>query len=164
MAFCPNCGTPHRDDALFCASCGTRLGASAPPPKAESGGLIDQIKNAPDHTADFDSTDISQNKALAILSYIGILVLIPIFCAKHSKFARFHANQGLILVIATAAVNVANCIFTALTYAWWPFVLLEIPVALLSLAMTALMVLGIINAARGKAKELPFIGKYRILK
>lgn len=164
MAFCPNCGTPHRDDALFCASCGTRLGASAPPPKAESGGLIDQIKNAPDHTADFDSTDISQNKGLAILSYIGILVLIPIFCAKHSKFARFHANQGLILVIATAAVNVANCIFTALTYAWWPFVLLEIPVALLSLAMTALMVLGIINAARGKAKELPFIGKYRILK
>lgn len=164
MAFCPNCGTSHRDDALFCASCGTRLGASVPPPKTEGGGPVDQIKNAPDYTSDFDSTDISQNKALALLSYIGILVLIPIFCAKHSKFARFHANQGLLLVIASAAVGVVNCILSALTYAWWPFVLLELPVALLSLAMTALMVLGIVNAARGKAKELPFIGKYRILK
>lgn len=165
MAFCPNCGTPHREDALFCPSCGKKLGASASaPPKEESSGLIDQIKNAPDYTEDYDSTDISQNKALAILSYIGILVLIPIFCAKHSKFAQFHANQGLVLVIASAAVNVVNCIFAALVYAHWIFVLLELPIAIVSLAMTALMVLGIVNAARGKAKELPFIGKFRILK
>ena len=35
---------------------------------------------------------------MAILAYFGILVLIPILAAKDSKFARFHANQGLLFM------------------------------------------------------------------
>ena len=42
------------------------------------------------------------NKVMAILSYFGILVLIPIFAAKDDAFARYHANQGLVLLIASA--------------------------------------------------------------
>lgn len=35
---------------------------------------------------------------------------------------------------------------------------------LIRVAMFALMILGIVNAASGKAKELPLIGNFRILK
>ena len=35
---------------------------------------------------------------------------------------------------------------------------------LIRVAMFALMILGIVNAASGKAKELPLVGNFRILK
>jgi uncharacterized membrane protein len=47
-----------------------------------------------------DEQDIQQNKLWALLSYFGILFLIPLLAKKESKFAQFHAKQGLILFIA----------------------------------------------------------------
>lgn len=63
------------------------------------------LNNTSDMTSQFDPRDIQNNKVMAILAYFGILVLIPIFAAKESKFARFHANQG------TDFVYCRNCIF-----------------------------------------------------
>lgn len=163
MAFCPKCGTPHNDSAVFCANCGTRVGVDTAP-QEERGGLVDQIKNAKDHTDAFDPADIQTNNLLSQLSYLGILVLIPIFLVKNSRFSRFHANQGLLLIIANAAVYVLNFICGFLTGLWWGFVILLIPALALGAAMTALSVLGIINAVRGKAKELPLIGKFKLLR
>ena len=64
---------------------------------ADMNQTIDKITNTADYTDSFHPQDIAQNKAMAILAYLGILVLIPIFAAKNSAFAKFHANQGLIL-------------------------------------------------------------------
>lgn len=47
-----------------------------------------------------DEQDIRENKLWALLSYLGILVLIPLLAKKDSKFAQFHAKQGLVLFIA----------------------------------------------------------------
>lgn len=47
------------------------------------------LNNTSDMTSQFDPRDIQNNKVMAILAYFGILVLIPIFAAKESKFARF---------------------------------------------------------------------------
>ncbi len=166
MAFCSQCGTQLTDGAAFCPNCGTAVGP-APQQKqaAQQGpGLVDRIKNTKDFTEEFDTADIEQNKALALLSYLGVLVLIPIFCAKHSKFARFHANQGLVLAIASAATGILTSLCGILLRITWFFWLLEVPVVCLGLGVTAMAVLGIINAVRGKAKELPFIGHIRILR
>ena len=38
--------------------------------------------NTPDTTAQFDPQDIELNNRLSLLSYLGILVLIPIFLVK----------------------------------------------------------------------------------
>ena len=57
------------------------------------------MNNTADTTNEHNPQDIEQNKVMAILAYLGILVLIPLFAAKESKFARFHTNQGLILCI-----------------------------------------------------------------
>ena len=116
----------------------------------------DQFKNAPDSTAEYDQADINSNKVMAILSYIGILVLIPIFAAKNSKFARFHANQGLVLFIVAILVSIVGRILDKihLGFIGW----------ILDVLVFAFAIIGIINAAQGKAKELPFIGKYKILK
>ena len=116
----------------------------------------DQFKNAPDSTAEYDQADINSNKVMAIIAYLGILVLIPLFAAKNSKFARFHTNQGLILFICAIIVSILGSIFNRIHLGFISWIL--------DVLVFVFAIIGIINAAQGKAKELPFIGKYRILK
>ena len=113
----------------------------------------------------FSEEDIQQNKGMAILSYLGLLFLIPLFAAKQSRYARFHANQGLVLCIAAAAYGVVYAVLSAvlLSISWRLYFVLTI-LSILSSFFVVLMVLGIVNASRGKAKPLPLIGNIRILK
>ena len=118
-----------------------------------------------DHTSEFEAEDIAQNKAMGILAYIGILVLVPIFAAKGSKWARWHANNGLVLAICEVAVYFTLGLLGLIPYVGIVFTILE---WLSSLAFVGLSVFGIVNAARGKAKEFPLVGglvsKIKIIK
>jgi len=110
--------------------------------------------------------DAQDNKIMGILAYFGLLFLVPIFAAKESPFARFHANQGLLLFIAAICYYFATWIITFIFALFAPGLAIIIGVLLYiaSLAFVVLIVIGIINAAKGEMKELPLIGKYRILK
>lgn len=109
--------------------------------------------NTPDHSMMYDTQDIQDNKIWAALSYVGILFILPLLInGGNSKYGKFHANQGFILFLADIICSLAT-----LVIGWIPFVGDFIRV-ILSLAVLALMILGIVNAATGKAKELPFIG------
>ena len=120
-----------------------------------------ELLNTPDTTAEYDAADIEQNKVMALLSYLWLLFLVPLFLAKESKFARFHANQGIVLAVAGTAIGIILGIA-----AFIPVVNIIVGIVggLVELAVLALTVLGIYNAVQGKAKELPLIGKYKILK
>lgn len=48
----------------------------------------------------FDPKDVEENKTMALLSYIGVLVFVPLLAKKDSKFAQAHAKQGLVMLIA----------------------------------------------------------------
>ena len=122
---------------------------------------INELSETADTTSEFDQNDIQQNKAMGILAYLSWLVLIPLFAAKESKFARFHCNQGLVLAIAEIAIWVVCGILSRIPFIGWLFVVIE---GLLGVVFLVLSILGIINAAKGQAKELPIIGKFRILK
>lgn len=123
------------------------------------------LNNTADMTSQFDPRDIQNNKVMAILAYFGILVLIPIFAAKESKFARFHANQGLILFIAGIAYSIAyNIIVAILLSISWRLYWVSYILSLVWLFFLVLAIIGIINAAQGKAKELPLVGSFKILK
>ena len=102
---------------------------------------------------------------MAILAYIWILVLVPLFAAKESRFARFHSNQGLILlimdVILGVLISVLSAIFIAIS---WRLAFISTILNLLWLPMLGLHILGIVNASSGKAKELPLVGKIKLIK
>ena len=110
--------------------------------------------------------DAEDNKAMGILAYLGILVLIPILAAKESPFARFHSNQGLILLIVAIvlaiAVNIVNAILVHISYTL--FFLTGLLSLVVWVGCLILVIIGIMNAAKGEMKELPIIGKYKILK
>ena len=125
------------------------------------------ILDTPDTTSYYSRSDIEGNKLMAVLSYLGILVLIPILAAKDSPFAKFHATQGLNLLIVSVAWSIVSGIIGAILGAigvTFLSVLWSIITWLVSIVIFLTMVIGIINAAQGKATELPIIGGFRILK
>ena len=123
--------------------------------------LKEKLTNTTDSTSEFDENDIQQNKTMSIFAYLSWLVLIPLLAAKESKFARFHCNQGIVLAIVEIIAWVVLGILSVIPYVGWIFVIFNV---LLSVACLVLAILGIINAVNGKAKELPVVGKIRILK
>lgn len=122
---------------------------------------FNRFTNTKDTTAEYAPEDIQNNKVMAILAYLSWLVLIPLIAAKDSKFARFHCNQGIVLAIIEIVIW---AIFGALSFiplVGWIFIVIN---SVLSLGCFALAVIGIINAANGKAKELPLIGHIKLIK
>jgi uncharacterized membrane protein len=101
----------------------------------------------------FTTEDIEKNKVIAALAYI--LFFLPLLVCPDSKFGRFHANQGLLLLILSFAGNIAGWLLPVLG----GFVSLIFSVLVLVLA-----VMGIVSALNGEAKELPVIGKYALIK
>ena len=177
MAFCGKCGTQIHDDVKFCPGCGAPSEAPAPaaavtpPPEAQPAQQSDlgmkmaALNNTADTTSEFDKADIEQNKGMAVLAYFGPLVLIPILAAKNSKFARYHSNQGLALLIAAMVYGIAYGILSTIIYAIsWRLGFIVSILSLVSILFTVLAVIGIINAVNGRAKELPIIGKFKLLK
>lgn len=104
--------------------------------------------------------DVQKNKGMAVLAYLSWLLLVPLFCAKESKFARFHVNQGITLAIFGTIWWLIEIIISACT-AWIPIVgsivgaLLAIP----NLFFLVFVIIGIINAVNGEEKPLPLFGK-----
>lgn len=125
--------------------------------------MSNNLINIEDRTNLFSQDDIQQNKIMAMLSYLGILVLIPIFAAKDSKFARFHANQGLVLAITEVIWFTILSLLNLLTRISWGFYFLTVPLWIISTIFTVLVVFGIVTSVTGQAKTLPVIGKFHIL-
>ena len=105
MVFCARCGRKLSDGTKFCPGCGasvqeqSRQTSTSSHTQSQQPQSWEQLSQAKDLSGEFQVEDIEQNKLLAVLSYFSLLVILPIFLAKESKYARFHANQGLILMI-----------------------------------------------------------------
>ncbi len=175
MKYCIKCGTELADDVKFCPACGQpsevkTVNADQSDKKAEYQKKIEDavvgFVNTNDVTDEFDSADISNNKALSILSYINILFIIPLIAAPQSKFAKFHANQGLILFLFEVVISCVGGIVSSIAFMVWEFLgtLVAGVLSIVGIVTFIFMIIGIINAAQGKAKELPIIGGFRFIK
>jgi uncharacterized membrane protein len=176
MKICKKCGTQVNDTTKFCPKCGAPIEAQQQqqqqqqqrpqnPNNNNYSERIQNLNNTNDYSSQYDRNDIETNKVLALFSYFGFLFLIPLLGAPNSKYARFHASQGLNLFIAEIAITIASVILSAVI-GWIPIVGLvkEIAFYLIDILLFVLAVIGIVNAVGGKAKELPLIGGLRILK
>jgi uncharacterized membrane protein len=87
--------------------------------------------------------------------------------AKDSPFAKYHANQGFTLFVLATAIWIVESILSEIFYMILPaggFGIISLIWGFVWLGVLALVVLGIINAARGKCMPLPWIGGFKILK
>ena len=99
----------------------------------------------------FESQDVDKNRKVSALAYL--LFVLPLFFCPESRFGKFHANQGLLLLI----VNIVGGFIVRL--------LDFIPVigGLFHMAMLGMLIYGFVNACKGRAVRLPLIGAFDIL-
>lgn len=107
---------------------------------------------APITTGPSGQSSVEQHKIFAIIGYIvPILFFIPMLSSegKQNKFAMFHANQQLVLLLA-----------------WligWMLMFLKIGFFIDIFALIC-AILGIVSAAEETTKPLPLIGGIKLLK
>jgi len=97
--------------------------------------------------------DIEKNKTMAGLSYF--LFFLPLIVCPESAYAKFHANQSLLLLITGVAGNVILGVIPVIGWMLMP---------IFGIGVLILGIIGLINGFGGKAKPLPLIGKFTILK
>ena len=114
-----------------------------------------------DFTNEFDPMDIQTNKTISGLAYV--LFFLPLLAAPNSKFGKFHANQSLIVFLFLVALGVISGLLGAIL-PYHLFRILKIVFKLGDLAAVAFIIIGLVTALNGKAKELPLIGTIRIIK
>ncbi len=94
------------------------------------------------------------NNTINALAYL--LFFLPLVIEPKTEEGRFHANQGLVLLIFGIIVSILGGLI--------PFIgwLIILPVG--SIAVIVFAIMGIISALNGETKELPLIGKIRLIK
>lgn len=101
----------------------------------------------------YPAEDIEKGKTMAGLSYL--LFFLPLVACPESKYAKFHANQSLLLLITAIVGNVILGVVPVVGWMLMP---------IFGLVVLALGIIGLINGFGGKAKRLPLIGRFTILK
>ncbi|MBQ8576760.1 MAG: zinc-ribbon domain-containing protein [Clostridia bacterium] len=187
MAFCSQCGTRVEDDAQFCTACGAKIdhgNAAAPAaPQTENnqqnntgdtGSTSGAKKNGSgyekfiaytDTTASYTKEDREQNRVVSVLSYLHILVVVPLIGMKESPFTQYHAKVGLNMLLWHLIAEFGGEILTGVL-GWIPVIgwLVSLAVTLLNLALWAVNIFGIVSAAQGKARELEIMAPFKIIK
>lgn len=198
MGFCGKCGSKVSEEFSFCSVCGAPLKEQNKQGRYQSqntqGGFTDNIgagaekafnnakdfvNNTKDTTYQYHPEDIKTGKVMSALAYIWILFFLPLAVCPESKFGRFHANQGLILLIFGAILGMISGILSGIlslafrSVGYYDFYYYTNPlgIAIISIVCSitgiiylVFVIIGILNAVNGKAKELPIIGKFRLIK
>lgn len=93
---------------------------------------------------------VKKNTLMAILAYIGPLIIVSYLVAKDDPFVKFHIKQALVLFIAEVAVWFLGM------FMWMLWMLYS----LVNLVVFVLAIIGIVNAAQGNEKKLPLVGDF----
>ena len=138
---------------------------------------VEDLMDTPESTSTFDKKEIKDNTFLAILSYLGFFALIPYFFNNKSEYVKYHATQGMNLLIVWVIYSIIENLLGLIkirevvldlgtmrgirmvTPFWISF-----PMAIIGLVIIVITVIGIVYACEGKAKELPIINKIKIIK
>ncbi|MEM6560640.1 MAG: DUF4870 domain-containing protein [Planctomycetota bacterium] len=101
-----------------------------------------------------------QDTVMCVLSYLGILSLIPFFAKKDDPYIQWHAKQGIALFVAWIVVAIALIIVgVVLGFIHWTLsTLMSLVLLVLMIGAFALMIIGIVKACGGERWLMPVIG------
>lgn len=148
----------------------TKAGENAAPSLPESVTAAAKAAQEEAETAE----DIEQNRPMAVLAYMGPFVVVPLIFARESRFARFHANQGLLLFLLEFGLWMVNWVlgflfmpnlsrtasgfFNAIAH------LYGFAAGIIWAVFAIMALAGILHAIAGAEDKLPVIGNFRIVK
>jgi len=68
--------------------------------------------------------DVEEGTGLAWLSYLGILLLIPLLVKPDNTFCKFHAKQGLVILLFWIGLGIISIIPFLGFIAWLGYIIL----------------------------------------
>jgi len=102
-----------------------------------------------------------QDRVLLVLSYLGILALVPFLTAR-KEFVLWHARQGLLLfgvsLITLFCMILVNVVLWQLS--WVLGLLFLILLITMAFGILALVVACVLKAFEGKRWRIPFLGDF----
>lgn len=170
MAFCGQCGAKLEEIDQFCSNCGAKVekNVSSIPleqPVIRPARLREQCMAGAgsEKPKEYSEQEVQNGKLMGILSYLGILVLIPLVAEKNNQFVRFHVNQGLILFVAQVILFFINMILMLFDM-YILIMLLALLEIIIELWICISSIIGIVNVVQGKASQIFPIGRIQILR
>ena len=118
-------------------------------------GTQDGGRKAEETQAEVVTEKAAPSHALSYLSYLGILVLIPWLSHSEDRFTRYHANQGLVLLLMRLAVRLVGKILPIFGWA------VRLVGGLFGLYC---ILAGLVHVHDKEEKPLPIIGEIQLLK
>ena len=158
MGYCVKCGAQVSDTMNFCPVCGAKI-----PERQEQQSQNTYEYNTGNQTYYTEpkpkAAESGMDRFLAVLSYLGALVIVPILAGNNSKFVKHHANQGLVLFIIKVVWRILDRVLSQ--FVWFMdvgIISIGSVLDLMELGFLVLTIIGIVNACRSEEKELPIIG------
>ena len=102
----------------------------------------------------------TKTRLLCVLAYVPFLFFLPLIVASKNPRAKFHANQGLVLLIAFFVINAVIAFIDAFV---------TLPVAknaiftICNMFLLAFALLGVLHVCKEEDRPLPLIGKIKII-
>lgn len=168
MKTCPNCGTQIDDNIAFCTNCGVKLDAYAPsqqsytppqqpytPPQQPYAPIVDPT----DHTAEFTSEDVHENKVFALLCYgMGVIgIVIALLAKRDSAYLNFHIKECIKLAVMEIVVGFITIVGSIIIIGGFVG-------GIMMIILAVVQIIGFCNCAGNKSKELPIIKGFSFLK
>ena len=154
MKTCPNCGAQLEDAVAFCPDCGNSMNGATP-----AGFAPAPMFDPYDHTAEFETKDISDNKVFCMLPYLMsvIGILVALLASSQSAYTRFHVREAVKLAVCGALIAFLSAVL------FWTII---VPIVG-GIALAVLFVVKIIcfiRICKGQAKEAPIVCKLGFLR
>ena len=67
---------------------------------------LDSIQAPPENTEEL--TGVSEQNLFAALSYLTVLVFVPLLTRKEDPYVNFHVRQGLVMLVALILAAIAS--------------------------------------------------------
>ena len=130
------------------------------------------FRNTNDHTNEYDPYKFAENKKYCQLAVIGFTFWIPLVFAKESASARFYANQGLLIFITELILLIPELLLTGIVSIGFSLgiqiiigLVINLIITLIVYSVPLFMIVSAFkNIKEGKIKDIPFIGRFRIIK
>lgn len=99
-------------------------------------------------------------KIIAVVSYltfVGWIVAFFMHNNSRTSIGAYHLRQSLLLHIISMCLPTMNFFFAFIPFIGW---IVNVAITLVSFALFAFWILGLISAANTEEKPLPIIGEY----
>ena len=102
----------------------------------------------------FDQNDVQQNKTIVMLTcvlviFCPILFFLPLVACKDSPYAKFYANQCLLIFIGDLVAGLTAIILIG---------------GIIGIAVFIFAIINAVNANNGLRKGIPLVGGIEIIK